>query len=317
MWKLAGASMTAPMLAPNGTRFGGWLLNTKDNDVGPVGDFDGDGHDEILVTSPWGVGVWKLAGASMTAPMLAPNGTRFGGWLLNTKDNDVGPVGDFDGDGHDEILVTSPWGVGVWKLAGASMTAPMLAPNGTRFGGWLLNTKDNDVGPVGDFDGDGHDEILVTSPWGVGVWKLAGASMTAPMLAPNGTRFGGWLLNSADNSFGPVGDFDGDGHDEILVSSPWGVGIWKFTGSSFTVPMMAPNGTRFGGWLLNTADNVFGPVADYDGDGQDEIMVSSPWGVGIWKFTGSSFTVPMMAPNGTRFGGWLLNTADNNLGTGD
>ena len=33
--------------------------------------------------------------------------------------------------------------------------------------------------------------------------------MTAPMLAPNGTRFGGWPLNSADNSFGPVGDFDG------------------------------------------------------------------------------------------------------------
>ncbi len=27
-------------------------------------------------------------------------------------------------------------------------------------------------------------------------------------------------------------------------------------------------------------------------------------------------TVPMMAPNGTRFGGWLLNTADNDLGVG-
>src|SRR5207247_1307109 len=153
------------------------------------------GHDEILVSSPWGIGIWKLAGASMTAPMMAPNGTRFGGWLLNTAESASGTVGEFDGDGHDEILVSSPWGIGIWKLAGASMTAPMMAPNGTCFGGWLINTADNTVGPVGDFEGDGHDEILVSSPWGIGIWKLAGASMTAPMMAPNGTRFGGWLLN--------------------------------------------------------------------------------------------------------------------------
>jgi len=25
--------------------------------------------------------------------------------------------------------------------------------------------------------------------------------MAAPMMAPNGTRFGGWLLNTADNEF--------------------------------------------------------------------------------------------------------------------
>jgi hypothetical protein len=28
------------------------------------------------------------------------------------------------------------------------------------------------------------------------------------MMAANGTRFGGWLLNTADNQFGPVGDFE-------------------------------------------------------------------------------------------------------------
>jgi hypothetical protein len=26
------------------------------------------------------------------------------------------------------------------------MDAPVMAPNGSRFGGWLLNTLDNDVG---------------------------------------------------------------------------------------------------------------------------------------------------------------------------
>ena len=83
-------------------------------------------------------------------------------------------VGDVDGDGHAEVIVTSPWGIGILKQVGATMSAPMMAPNGTRFGGWLLNTGDNTVGPVADYDGDGHAEILITSPWGIGILKLSG-----------------------------------------------------------------------------------------------------------------------------------------------
>jgi hypothetical protein len=314
--KQAGATMVAPMMAPNGTRFGGWLLNTADNHFGPPGDYDGDGRAELLVVSPWGIGVLKQAGATMAAPMMAPNGTRFGGWLLNTADNSFGPGADYDGDGRTEVLVASPWGLGILEQAGATMNAPMMAPNGTRFGGWLLNTGDNSFGPAGDFDGDGHAELVVTSPWGLGILKQNGSTMAAPMMAPNGTRFGGWLLNTGDNVFGPAGDFDGDGQQEILVSSPWGIGILKLSGNTLTVPMMAPNGTRFGGWLLNTADNSFGPARDYDGDGSAEILVTSPWGVGMLKLSGTTLTAPMMKPNGTRFGGWLLNTGDNRLGTG-
>jgi hypothetical protein len=82
-----------------------------------------------------------------------------------------------------------------------------------------------------DFDGDGRAEILVTSPWGIGILKLSGSTLTAPMMAPNGTRFGGWLLNTADNRFSPVADFDGDGRAEILVTSPWGNGILKLSNS--------------------------------------------------------------------------------------
>ncbi len=313
--KQSGTTMTPLMMAPNGTRFGGWLLNTADNTFGEIADFDGDGHDEILITSPWGIGILKLSGGTLTAPLMAPNGTRFGGWLLNTADNTFGPAADYDGDGRAELFVMSPWGVGFFKQAGGTFTVPMMAPNGTRFGGWLLNTADNDFGPAADFDGDHHSELFVSSPWGIGILKLSGATLTAPMMQPNGTRFGGWLLSTADNTFGPAADYDGDGSAEILVSSPWGLGVLKQAGATMAAPMMAPNGTRFGGWLLNTGDNDFGPAGDYDGDGKPELLVKSPWGIGIFKLSGATFAVPMMAPNGTRFGGWLLNTGDNSFGS--
>src|SRR5262249_46133121 len=278
------------------------------------GDFDGDGSAEIPVSSPWGLGLLKLSGSTLSAPIMAANGTRFGGWLLNTSDKRFDLIGDFDGDGKTEMLVSSPWGIGVLKASGRTYTAPLMAPNGTRFGGWLLNTGDNRVGPIGDFDGDGRAEILVTSPWGIAIFKMSGSTFTVLMMAENGTRFGGWLLNTADNRFSPVGDVDGDGKQEILITSPWGIGILKLSGATLIAPMMAPNGTRFGGWLLNTADNHVVTSADLDGDGRHEIVISSPWGVGVLKLSGSTLNSAMLAPNGTRFGGWLLNTLDNRIG---
>ena len=38
--------------------------------------------------------------------------------------------------------------------------------------------------------------------------------------------------------------------------------------------------------LLNTADNRFELSADFDGDGRAEILVTSPWGIGILKLSG-------------------------------
>ena len=87
----------------------------------------------------------------------------------------------------------------------------------------------------GDFDGDGKAEIPVSSPWGVGLLKLSGATLTSPIMAPNGTRFGGWLLNTADNRFDLIGDFDGDGKTDVAVYRP-STGIWYLWNSSTSSP---------------------------------------------------------------------------------
>ena len=47
----------------------------------------------------------------------------------------AGKKSEFDGDGKAEIPVPSPWGLGILKLSGSTPSAPMMAPNGTRFGG--------------------------------------------------------------------------------------------------------------------------------------------------------------------------------------
>jgi Peptidase C13 family/FG-GAP-like repeat len=312
----AGNSFAGLVVQPNGTRFGGWLLNTADNVVGPLADFDGDHQAEILITSPWGLGILKLSGSTLVSTVMAPNGTALpGGWTLDTTSNYFGPAADYDGDGKAEILVTSPWGIGILKASGSTLTTVMLSPNGTRFSGqWLFESNINTIGPAADYDGDGKAEILISSPWGAGILKLAGSALTCPMLQPNGTRFGGWLLDTSNNNLGRAADYDGDGRAEILVTSPWGIGILKLSGSSLACPMLQPNGTRFGGWLFESADDIVGPAANYFGGGKAGLMVSSAWGIGVLELAGNTLTAPAMQPNGTRFGGWLLNTADNVCG---
>ncbi len=307
---LTSSGMTAPAMAANGTRFDGWLLNTHDNRFGPIADVNGDGRDEVVVTSPWGLGILGANGTGFRGVMLSANGTRFGGWLLNTADNRVGPVADVNGDGRDEVVVTSPWGLGILRFTGSTLEPVMMAPNGTRFGGWLLGTDVNVLGPVGDFDGDGREEVVISSGWGMAILRWDGSNLVPIMMAANGTRFGGWLLNTGDNRFGPVGDLNGDGRDELVISSPWGMGILRFTGSTLEPVMMAPNGTRFGGWLLNTADNHLRAAARF-GRGQDDLFVTSPWGIGVLGLSGGSLTSQAMTANGTRIDGWIIDTNAN------
>jgi subtilisin family serine protease len=318
---VSGGSLTSVAMEPNGTRFfGGWLLNTADNRIGPIADFDGDDRAEIFVSSPWGIGLLDCDGGNYRAKAMVRNGTRIGGWLVNTADNTFGPVGDFDGDGRVEMVVRSPWGMAVLRYFGGTWTQVMIARNGTRFGGWLLNTADNRIGPVGDFDGDGRDEILVQSPWGLGLWDLQGSTFDAPAMVRNGRRVDGWIVNTEDNVFGPVGVFGPAGgatagvRRHWMVSSPWGLGRMGIDSGGFVVHRMDPNGTRFGGWLLNTADNRLHGAADLDGDGRDELLISSPWGIGVLELDGAGrLDSLLLEPNGTRFGGWLLNTADNRI----
>lgn len=369
---LDGGTFRQHAIASNGTRLGQWLLNTKDNNVELLADLDGDGRREALMSSPWGVGVLKHTGTGLTSVAMAANGTRLGGWIISTADNQLLHAADVDGDGRDEVLVTSPWGLGILELGPTGLTSLMLAPNGTRFGGWLLNTGDNAFPLLADVDGDGRAEIVVTSPWGLGILELSGTTLTSIVMAPNGTSFGdwtldtatdrievaadvdgdgadelvisgptkagvlkvragalvtiatagtgsdlgGWTLDAVRDRLGVAGDLDGDGADELLVTGDSGLAVLEYSGGTLRAAFAARNGTRLGEWLLNTRDNRLNRVADLNGDGRAEILATSPWGIGVLRLDGGRLTSVAMAPNGSRFGGWLLNTADNDLEAG-
>ena len=225
-------------------------------------------------------------------------------------------VGDMDGDGRDEILVSSPWGIAILKEHHKTMTSLVTTPNGNRIGDWVLETADNHFRLIADFDGLGRAGIFVTSSWGIAILKYDAGALSVLISAPNGTRLGDWVLDSAVNLFGPALDFDGDGQSEILVTSSWGLGILKYANGSFSSIAMVANGTDLdNGWTLDTAVNTFGPAADFNGDGADEILVTGASGIGILGIGGPATVIAIAtAQNGSDIGGWDLDSVTNVFG---
>ena len=293
----------------NGKKAGSWKVNTSAQIVHGVGDFNGDGQAELVVSGPNAIGLLTLEGNVVGSIAMHRNGKRLGGWVIDTGSNRIEGMGDFNGDGRTDILITSGWGIGILTLDGNKLTSVMLKPKGTRFGGWLYDPGGNPIQGIGDFNGNGRDDILLTSGWGIGILTLDGNTLISVMLKPKGTRFGGWLYDPGRNPIQGIGDFDGNGRDDILLTSGWGIGILTLAGNTLTSVMLQPKGTRFGGWLYGVKNEI-GLVGDFDANNRDDFVIRSGWGTGLLTLAGTSLDSLDLKSNGSDLGQWILTRED-------
>jgi len=197
--------------------------------VAGTGDFNGDGRDDILWRSDTGVLTDWLGtdNGSFTSNYPSSAVTVPGDWH-------IAGTGDFNGDGRTDIL---------WRSG--SLTVDWLAnANGGFASNWnnsVVNIPtDWTVAGTGDFNGDGRDDIL---------WRNS-AGLTVDWLA-NASGNGGFISNYANSAvqvpttsnIGSIGDFNGDGRDDILWRSDTGTPAEWFANASggFTDHYGLPN----------------------------------------------------------------------------
>ncbi|MCU0864284.1 MAG: VCBS repeat-containing protein [Planctomycetes bacterium] len=264
--------------AYDGDVIDGWVVDRRNNHIGPVGDFDGDGSMEVVIRSPWGIGVIGHDGTRLRTELGYSHGTWFGAWNFSATDVIHG-AGDFNGDGRDEIIITSSWGMTVLRLQAGGPVPLVIHANSASgtWGSWSSNGTPR-IRLIADTDGDNKAEILVSDNLGMGLigMNTSGALVSNSPKFFYGNYILGWSLSPLD-SLTSVGDMNGDGRDDILFQSGWGISVKSIGYSNLDIGGGA-FGSWFGGWVIGNDNSILS--GDIDGDGKSELMLKSPWGIG-------------------------------------
>jgi RHS repeat-associated protein len=242
-------------------------------------DWNGDGRMDLLV--PWSDGKWRvLIGTSsgFATPVHAgtggiPSNTASSNWL----------IADFNGDGLDDLLRMNTAGiVTVYaRINGASGFGPESAVlTNSMLTDGAFNAK-----PAGsttirkpDFNGDGRTDIAFYAceyDWEYQAcmgfsWFYAVASGNNYVLQAN--------LPDSGYAYQPnFADFNADGLTDLVYPAQfwgqWCVGFGQGGGGL----SVACGASTAGQLLFHTV------VADYDGDGYDDLYVSNSGGSPTWR----------------------------------
>ena len=113
-------------------------------------NFNGDGHTDILWQNTNGqAAIWEMNGTNQI-----PGGGQLVGPNPGTSWKEIG-TGDFNGDGHSDILWQNTNGqAAIWEMNGTNQI-----PGGGQLVGANPGPNWNAIG-TGDFNGDGHSDIL-------------------------------------------------------------------------------------------------------------------------------------------------------------
>jgi subtilisin family serine protease len=278
-----------------------------------LGDLDGDGDFELVTVGGVAVGTavrvyaWHHTGSPVAGfpKTIEPEGSPL--WYHGTPS-----LGDLDHDGKDEIIVTLSGFEGqggkihVLRGNGGSVSGwPQTLPSKAGSGGIFL-TQTDPSSSLGDIDGDGKLEIVVT----VSDFGVAQDAERIYAFNENGTPVTGWpkdiagfhLQLGGGSLLGDtleagwaqpiIADVSGDGKpDVVLPLVHWSPAHRQDT--FVRIFAWSGNGTLVPGFPFNIADRFATSISagDIDGDGDIELGVVAATNVDDFAVHQNTITV--------------------------
>ncbi|MDP9360628.1 MAG: VCBS repeat-containing protein [Acidobacteriota bacterium] len=296
-WKTRITALTDPnCTAPNGSwvisnlpiaNFASWAATA--GAVPLVGDFNGDGRDDIALIGPSGWATIPIAFSNGDGSFNVTNMpiANFASWAATPGAKPL--VGDFNGDGKSDIALTGPTGWATLPVAFSNGNGSFTVTNVAiaNFASWATTAGAKPL--AGDFNGDGRTDIALTGPSGWATLPVAFSNGNGSFNVTNQPIAGFATWAATANAKPLVGDFNGDGKTDVALtgSSGWGTLPVAFSNGngSFTVTNLSI--TNFGTWAATSDARPL--VGDFNGDGKTDVALTGPSG---WA------TLPVAFSNG-------------------
>jgi len=282
-----GTTLSNAMSLDYFSRIDGWRI---DRHPRLVGDFNGDGIDDIIGFANAGTRVALSDGSNLTVssgfskPIFSFNNS----WVVDKYPR---LVGDFNGDGIDDIVGfgSSQTFVGISTGNTIDYDPSFTLSYFAYSDGWRIERHPR---LVGDFNGDGFDDIVGFANTGTRVALSDGSSLSVA----SGFSHPFWGYNNGfrvDRHPRLVGDFNGDGIDDLIGFANAGVRVLISDGTKFIQDSnFSTNNFGYvnGGWNPTFHVRL---VGDFNGDGLDDFMGLGNATGAIVLSNGTSFDPPM------------------------
>jgi GH25 family lysozyme M1 (1,4-beta-N-acetylmuramidase) len=243
-------------------------------------DFNGDGKADLLARMRDG-SLWFYPGTGTGAYGAAGKIGNFGWDAFDS----LTAVGDFNGDGKNDLVARKPDG-SLWLYAGtgrvdagSSGYAPAIQIG--KFGWDTFST----ITGTGDLDRDGKNDLLARGKDG-SLWLYRGTGVvnaSSSGYVP-GVKIGAFGWEVFDQLLG-VGDFNSDGNNDVLARRPEGT-LWLYAGDG--------TGKLSQSRRIGTGWNIFDRVVagwNLDADPAPDLVARRPDG-SLWSYSGTG-----MKPN--------------------
>lgn len=261
----------------------------SDNQRWLVGDFDGDGRDDVAQLYPdpnqdWSVFVFSSDGVLLSRSPVDRTYADF-------DEGHFWTVGDYNGDGMDDLAL-------LYGHSTQGTTAWIYTSDGVGFDRTRTQRMDADFSvdhkwESGDFDGDGLDDLVLV--YGHGTYGA-----TAWIYSSYGSGFSRTRTQRMDAGYGPTqrwetGDFNGDGLDDIVLvygHGTYGATAWTYSSYGNGFSRTATQRMDASYW-----DAQRWEVGDFNGDGRDDLILVYGHRTGgattfTYRSTGSRFEAP-------------------------
>lgn len=300
--------------------FGESSTDQMGQSVSGVGDVNGDGYADLLIASSKADTViggtaysdggrsYVVFGKSTTSTLALSSVARgsggfvvFGDSTLMSSGTSIAGAGDVNGDGYADVIVGTP-GIGtdpahynsgaayvvygksgtaalnLFSFSGAGNASAGFAIWGATPGGRIGNS----VAGLGDVNGDGLADLAVSGSFldssYVVFGNSTGAAVNLSALGSNGFVIP--KTNMAEANIVGVGDINGDGLSDMLLTNAADVAYVVYGTSSTNNVSLTDVAAGVGGFSINvsstntTAHKKISAGGDINGDGLADLLIS-------------------------------------------